>query len=157
MKKILIALDYSPTAAQVASWGQELTKALQADATLLHVVVESANYSANIYDPIMGFVGFPYLDHEADRPPDTSTQEALSYLEKTRQHLKNQTMKTLVARGNVSDIILETAEEIDADIIVIGTNSRHGLEEFLLGSTAHKLIQHAHIPLFIIPKPHEHS
>jgi nucleotide-binding universal stress UspA family protein len=154
-KKILIALDYSPLAGHVAAWGQELSNALQAETTLLHVVVESANYSASIYDPIMGFVGFPYLDHEPERPPDTSTQEALAYLEKTRQHLKNHTMKTLVAKGNVSELILDTAQEMQADIIVIGTSSRRGLEEFLLGSTAHKLIQTAHTPLFIIPNHHE--
>ncbi len=57
MKKILIAIDYAPSAQKVAEMGYEIGKALQAKMTLLHVI-EDTNYYASVYDPIMGFGGF---------------------------------------------------------------------------------------------------
>ena len=53
--------------------------------------------------------------------------------------------------GDYAENILKTAKEIKADIIVMGTHSRKGLDKVLLGSIAEKVLHHANIPLFIIP------
>ena len=58
MKKVLIALDYNPTAQKVAEAGFSLAKAMNAEVTLLHVISELVYYSSTEYDPIMGFTGF---------------------------------------------------------------------------------------------------
>ena len=58
MKKILIALDYDPTAQKVAETGHKLAKAMKAQTYLLHVVSDSTYYSSPNYSPIMGFEGF---------------------------------------------------------------------------------------------------
>ena len=38
-----------------------------------------------------------------------------------------------------------------ADIIVVGTHSRKGLDKVLVGSVAEKVLHHTTVPLFIIP------
>ena len=155
MKKILIALDYSPLAQQVAEQGHALALALGAKASILHVIDDAYNYSATVYDPIMGFAGFSQRDYDTTIQIDTIEEEAMVYLHKTKLYLKDTTLETLLIKGSIADTIMETAKNISADCIVMGTNSRSGIAEFFLGSTAHTLIQRSHIPLFIIPSHHE--
>ena len=62
MKKILIALDYDPTAQKVAETGHKLAKAMNARTILLHVISDATYYSSLNYSPIMGFGGFSNAD-----------------------------------------------------------------------------------------------
>eukprot|EP01045_Picozoa_sp_COSAG04_P042438 COSAG04_NODE_13406_length_607_cov_1.429134_2_plen_60_part_01 len=57
MKKVLIALDYNPSAQLIAEKGYQLAKAMQADVCLIHVVADAGYYSVD-YSPIMGCGGF---------------------------------------------------------------------------------------------------
>ena len=61
MKKILIALDYSPSAQQVAEAGSELAKSMNAQVILLHVIYDPTYYSSINYSPIMGFEGLSLI------------------------------------------------------------------------------------------------
>ena len=62
MKKILIALDYDPSAQKIAEAGFLLAKSMNAEATLLHIIADPVYYSSTIYDPIMGFGGYSAID-----------------------------------------------------------------------------------------------
>ena len=55
--------------------------------------------------------------------------------------------------GQPSRSILQTAVDINADIIVVGTHRRAGLKKLMLGSIAEQVLQHAHCPVLIaLPK-----
>jgi nucleotide-binding universal stress UspA family protein len=56
MKKILIAIDYTPSAEKVAETGYALAKALKAEVAIVHVITEPAFYAMD-YSPIMGYTG----------------------------------------------------------------------------------------------------
>jgi len=58
IKKVLIALDYNPTAQKVAEAGFSVAKTMNAEVILLHVVSEPVYYSSEEYSPIMGSNGF---------------------------------------------------------------------------------------------------
>lgn len=151
MKKILVALDYNPSAQKVAEMGNELAKAMNAQMTLLHVVSDITYYSSLNYSPIMGFEGF-----NSPGMLDTDTiavikKAAQDYLDKSKSHLGDPTIETAVRNGEFGQTILDTAEEINADIIVIGTHSKRGLEKILMGSVAESVFHHSTIPVFIIP------
>jgi nucleotide-binding universal stress UspA family protein len=49
--------------------------------------------------------------------------------------------------------IVQLASDLGADLIVIGTHSRKGLERFLLGSVAEGTVRNAHCPVLVIPSP----
>jgi nucleotide-binding universal stress UspA family protein len=61
----------------------------------------------------------------------------------------------LVAKGNVVDTILETADAKDCDIIVMGQHTRSTLEETFLGSTTRRLLRRSRIPVLLVPLPEE--
>ena len=85
MKKVLIALDYNPSAQAVAETGFTLAKAMQAEVILLHVMADPAYYAAYEYSPIMGF-NSNFIGPET-LPPD-ATEElrkgAMDFLNKSK-------------------------------------------------------------------------
>jgi nucleotide-binding universal stress UspA family protein len=151
MKKILIALDYDPTAQKVAEAGFALAKAMVAEVVLLHVITDPVYYSSSAYSPIMGFGGYMGLDTMEPGVVDELKNASFDFLGKSKAHLGDETIQTQVREGNVSDTILEAAKELQADIIVMGSHSRKWLEAIVMGSETEKVLHHTSTPLFIIP------
>ncbi len=155
MKKILIAIDYNPTAQKVAEIGYSLGKSMKAEITLLHVINEPNYYSAfeygPKYGPIMGFTGYINPNMFKIAEPKELEQDSLDFLSKTKEYLKDENIKTTVTQGNTADGIIRTATEISADLIVIGSHSRRWLEKILMGSVTEEVLRQSTIPLYIVP------
>lgn len=152
MKKILIALDYDPTAQKVAEVGYQLGKAMNAEIILLHVITYPAYYTSSVYNPIMGFGGYiNYAFMEEQGLIDETKKATYDYLEKTKKHLNDDNIKLMTKEGTIDEAIIYAAKEIDANIIVLGSHSRRWLESILIGSVAEKVLHHSSIPIFIIP------
>ncbi|MBK7027828.1 MAG: universal stress protein [Bacteroidales bacterium] len=149
--KILIALDYFPTAQKVAEMGHELAKEMNAQIFLVHVISDIVYYSTVEYSPIMGFSGFLNLDPDETNGIKGMKKAGLDYLEKTKLHLADWTIKTIIKEGEVAPSILETAKDIHADIIVVGSHSRNWVKHILMGSVTEAVLHHTAIPLIIIP------
>ena len=56
-----------------------------------------------------------------------------------------------VEEGTPDRVILKVAKEIGADLIVMGTRTHSSVGQFLLGSTANRIMHHTEIPVLIIP------
>jgi len=151
MKKVLIALDNNAGAQKVAATGYELSKALHAHTILMHVASDIAYYSSLNYSPITGFDAFSNLDVEQTNAIDELKRTAQDYLDNAKISLGDETIETVLEEGDYAENILQTAKKMKADIIVVGTHSRKGIDKLLLGSVAEKVLQNTTIPLFIIP------
>ncbi len=51
--------------------------------------------------------------------------------------------------------IAQLGSDLGADLIVVGTHNRKGLERFLLGSVAEGTVRYARCPVLVIPSPEE--
>jgi nucleotide-binding universal stress UspA family protein len=151
MKKILIALDYNPTAQKVAEDGYALAKAMNASVILLHVISDAVYYSSTEYSPIMGFNGYMDVSPVQLETVDGLIKASYHFLDKSKQHLGDKTIQTLVKEGDFAEAIIETGRDLHADIIVIGSHSRKWLENIVMGSVTEKVLRHTSIPLYIIP------
>ena len=58
-----------------------------------------------------------------------------------------------VRRGRPDEIILEYAEEVDADLILVGQRGKRSLPHAILGSTADRVTRLSTIPVTIVPEP----
>jgi nucleotide-binding universal stress UspA family protein len=56
-------------------------------------------------------------------------------------------------RGSLADTILDVAEEIDADAIVLGTRGLSGMKSLFLGSVSHAVLQNSDRPVIVVPSP----
>ena len=151
MKKVLIALDYDPSAEQIAKTGHELAKATNAQTVLIHVIADALYYSSLDYSPVMGYTGFssPDMVPLVDIPGLKAA--SMDFLEQTKQHLNDDSIEVMVGDGDCADAILQAASDTGADIIVLGSHSRRGLDKILMGSISEKVLNHTTIPLLMIP------
>jgi nucleotide-binding universal stress UspA family protein len=151
MKKILIALDYNPTAQKVAEVGFLLAKTMGAEIVLMHVMTDPVYYSSAEYTPIVGYTG--YMDVGPLQLDNVNGRKKASqdFLNKSKLHLGDKTIQTLVKEGDFADSILKAAKEVHADVIVMGSHSHKWLENIVMGSVTEKVLHHTTIPLFIIP------
>jgi nucleotide-binding universal stress UspA family protein len=153
INKILIALDYNPTAQKVAEVGFSLAKAMGTEIILLHVIADETYYSALEYSQVEGFNN--YMDF-GSLQQDSMQKTAEHFLEKIKTHLGDKSIKTIAKEGDFAESILKTAKDLHADLIVMGSHSQRWLENIIMGSVTEKVLRHTTIPLFIIPtKKHQ--
>ncbi|GGL65755.1 universal stress protein [Halocalculus aciditolerans] len=84
------------------------------------------------------------LEHEGEH--------ALAELERAAE-TEGVDVTTTVREGTPSVQIVEHADDVDADVVVMGTHGRKGVSRALLGSTAEKVIRNADTPVMTIRKP----
>lgn len=60
-------------------------------------------------------------------------------------------LKTMIREGKPWKEIVKAADEIDADVIVMGIRSHSAVEQFLLSSTAHKVMNNSQRPVLVVP------
>jgi len=151
IEKVLIALDYDPTAQKVAETGFALAKTMGAEVILLHIIADATYYSALEYSPVFGPLSFS--DHDSSHLLDADGLKNATnhFLNKVKHHLGDETIQTLVKEGDFGESIVKTATDVHADIIVMGSHSRRWLDEILMGSVTEKVLHLTSIPLFIIP------
>ena len=149
--KVLIALDYDPTAKRIADAGYKMARAMKAEVLLLHVISDPVYYASVEYSPIMGLTDSLGVDPLKFDGINRLKEVSLHFLDGIKKHLADKTITTVVVEGDFAEAILNTAKEQHAGIIVLGSHSHKWLENIIMGSVAEKVLRHTTIPLFIVP------
>jgi nucleotide-binding universal stress UspA family protein len=141
MKKILIATDGSSSALQAVELGLELAEEHQAEPIFVHVAP-----AADVL-PVAGFamagpVSVPHELADADR---SSLDEAYGLADE--QGIE---ARTKLLSGDAAKQILAYADEIDADLIVVGSRGLGAIGSALLGSVSRKVLHDAKRPVLIV-------
>ena len=150
-QKVLITLDYDPSAQKVAETGFAFAKNMDAQVILLHVIADPEYYVSAENVIVMGFSGFNEPYSKPIKGVKDILESSHQFLEKTKKHLGDETIQVLVKEGDFAETILKTAKEVHANVIVMGSHGKKWLEKILMGSVTEKVLRHTRIPLFIIP------
>lgn len=89
------------------------------------------------------------LEPVAD-PDDTERARSLLAEARDRLALRQVPVATRDAVGEPAGKIVETADELGADLIVVGTRNGNPLERLVLGSTSTKVLHHAHCDVLVV-------
>ena len=130
-KHLLVAVDVSPENGAVIDKALEIARHTHARLTLIHVV----EYTGTLY---AGDIPLPE-DLDLDRQLADQAREKLARLVSERG-LGD--VRQVVEIGIPKREIVRVAEELGADLIVLGSHGRHGLQ-LLLGSTANGVLHQA--------------
>ncbi len=141
MKKILIALDFHPSAPKIIEAGLLLAQSMGANVILLHVKIGIVNYSL-IYKKL----GSMKLDSVADLE-----LAAHKFLEKAEHNTDHTIIQTIVKEGDFAEFVINTAKEMSVDMIVMGSNSTQWLEEMIMGRITNENLQQTSIPILVVP------
>lgn len=137
---ILIPVDGSEFSENAAKQGIELAKQLSASVTLLYVIdipVMVSNAAGEMVNPET----FTIYTEQAHTAVDLIA-EKFPYSKITK----------IIEEGVPNETILKIAHSIKADMIVMGTHGRKGLNHLIMGSVAEYVVRHASIPVMVVPK-----
>jgi universal stress protein A len=138
--QILVPIDFSDTAGKALDYAAALAARL--DATL-HLVNAIGLPAAGVPE-----IGLAYTASMIEQMT-SENQKALDALA-TATRAKAKVAPALVRMGDARDVILQVAEEVGANLIVMGTHGRRGLSRALLGSVAETVVRHAPIPVLTV-------
>jgi nucleotide-binding universal stress UspA family protein len=141
--RIVVGTDGSETAGEAVRQAAELAKISKSELNLV-----------SAYEP----VSQSQLREEArDVPGDASNvvnprEEVNVTLEKAAGTAKKQKVdvRQHPREGDPADAILDVAEEINADLIIVGNKGMTGAKRFLLGSVPNKVSHHAPCSVMIV-------
>lgn len=141
-QKILVAVDDSEISANVIQQAAQLAKALNSQITLVQVMT---------LDP---YLADAYLrmgqSNELIERVRSYVQENLTKAQKQFEEL-GQTVATQVVEGfSVHEEIIKAAQNLEVDLIIMGSHGRTGFKKFILGSVAQKVLGESHIPVLIV-------
>ena len=135
-KKILLCTDFSEPAEKAAKRAAMLKGCCDAELVLIHII----NYVPPVY---MGVELPPiYADN------DVMEESARNHLSQWAEEQGLGDCQQIVASGQVKKTIVDTADEIGADLVVLGAHSETGLSR-LFGSVAHAVAQSAHCDVLV--------
>ena len=141
-KHILVPVDGSPVAHHAVDKARAIACAFRSSVTLIYVI-----------DPY-AFTGMGAdFSHGQSEYLRAATVEANEAIGAARQIFEAQGMfvKGSVVEGHsVYQAILEAAETLDADLVVMGSHGRRNLEKLVLGSVTAQVLSHAHLPVLVV-------
>ncbi len=146
MQKILVPTDFSDNAMKAAMYAAEIAKKSGATVFLLHVIEPVAD---TIREPFT----FPekYMD-EVVAERMKLLDSTLGAIASTYPEIK---METELSKGTVINSILDFADGLQIDLIVMGTKGATGLKEIFMGSVATGTIGRTKLPVLAIPDEYE--
>jgi len=140
IKKILCALDLSPHSAMVAEYAVTMAKAFDAQIVAVYAAPALTQY-----------VGF----HVPPSSIENIVSEIVAGAEKTMQSFVASNFQGVKAVGKVvngyaAEEILHMVATENADMIIMGTHGRKGIDRILFGSVAEKIVKSSPIPVLTI-------
>jgi len=141
IRVILFATDFSESSDFSIKHALLFAKTFKAKLYVLHVVNEPVDLSG-FYVP---HISFEKLEEEI-------AEGARKMMDKfCASHLRDfDNYETLVISGTPYTAILDKASDFKADLIILGTHGRTGLDHVLFGSTAEKVVRKSKIPVLTV-------
>lgn len=132
---ILVPIDFSPTGSAALEAAAAFARSSGGKLLIVHVV-EHQGLSENLVFSLV--------------QPHLSTKELDEQLRTVIPADKSVAYEHRLLRGAPIDRILDLAESEHADLIVIGTHGRRGLDRMLMGSVAEAIVRRAKCPVLTV-------
>ena len=159
MKQLLAAVDFSKNTDAVLQQAAALAEALDAKLWILHVTSDETQAMAYESTQFSG-----YASEFVNIPGDVQLARDLSAEEFRREHAQlleissalrgnGVNAQAMLLKGEAAKLILEKAEGLQVDIIVLGSHGHGLLHKALLGSVSEAIIRHARCNVMVVPAP----
>lgn len=142
IKKILFPTDFSETSEYAMKYAIEFAQSFDAELEIVHILFDESQ----LVSSYMLHGSFRNLSYDLE----AGAKEQLKDFLNKYPELSEINFTTKLLKGSPFLEIIEEARSTKADIIVIGTHGRSGIEHMLFGSTAENVIRKAPCPVFTV-------
>jgi nucleotide-binding universal stress UspA family protein len=150
IQNILVPIDFSEMSIQAIKAAKRMARGSAATIHLAHVrQFDYAGFSA----PAPPLVPCSLITYEQER--EKRVLKELNAL--AREHGVSSATCHVLSGGPAFDEICRFAQQVPADLIVMPTHGRTGLKHVFLGSTAERIVQHSHCPVFVVREKNRRS
>lgn len=136
-KTILVPTDFSRPSQAAIRWAKFMAQQAPGNIHLVHV----HDFESTIPAEVALELSFP-------AEVEKSLRRDL-YLLAAKHELPNPKSNCHIRSGRAFDQVVQLAEEIQADLIVLSTHGYKGLQHVLLGSTAERIVRHSSRPVLV--------
>jgi nucleotide-binding universal stress UspA family protein len=141
IQRILVPMDFSDYAQHALAYAKELAALYEAELQLLHVVQE-------VMHPAFYVTGRTSIFEFTPEVEKTSVENMRSML--GRVGGPNVSAEIYLKEGHPAQQIAQFAQEYRSDLIVIATHGVTGVQHFLVGSVAEKVVRTSPVPVFVV-------
>lgn len=151
ISKIIIGIDDSKYAQHAAAYGFGIARKYNAEVGLVNII-EPFVPPLDTSDSILGMpVSTPSAIDEVELLNVQHTRSKNVIDQAVKDFGEGLTVTNFSEYGATADGILQCSKEFNADLIVIGTHKRSGLDRLLMGDIAEGVVRHAHVPVLVVP------
>ncbi len=156
IKKILIGIDDSKFAEHAAEYGFDIARKFNAAVGLVNIVEPAMlPQMSSSADPILG-MPMQGTGIEEMELIDIQKNQSESIVDKfIKKFAKDLQVTHFTEFGSTADGIISCSKEFGADLIVIGTHNRSGIDRLLMGSVAEHVVRHSEVPVLVVPSKSE--
>lgn len=147
-KRILVAIDGSANAANALEHAAALASGLSASLRLIHVV----DMGLMPYGPEIG-LDIDALLEARYAAAEKVLADARDSVQAPGVVVETKLVDTALPTIHVATTIAEAAASWPADLVVLGTHGRRGVERWLLGSVAEGVARRSTVPVLLVPMP----
>lgn len=141
-RKILVPLDGSELAEKALTHAEEVARGSQARLTLIRCPLEA--------DPVALQAALTKGPCHHEEVREMSRKQAHEYLDAVAARLPDLVDEVKTPYGNPAENILDAAAHGKFDLIVISSHGRSGVNRFVFGSVADKVVRHAPCPVLVV-------
>ncbi len=149
-QRILVPVDGGPPAFHALDHAIAIAREQGARLMLVSVLDEGV---ADYRGAEVGWVGSERLHEELAAQARAALERAGERVRSADPGLAAETEILEAPKGEIWKRILEFAGEWGADLLVVGTHGRQGLDRVLLGSVSEALVRHGRLPVLVVPAP----
>jgi nucleotide-binding universal stress UspA family protein len=150
VNKILIAVDDSKYAEHAAEIGFDMAQLFGADVGLVSIIAPLILPESST-DVITGLPMESVNIDEAEliKIQADSAENVIQQI--TKKFAGDRNVSRFTEYGSTADGILKCSAEFNADMIVVGTHNRTGLNRLIMGSVSEHVVRYSHVPVLVVP------
>ena len=161
IKNILYASDLSKNSAYAFRYAVNSAQKHKADIYILHVVETMPAATEGLISQYIGEDKLKKMRRETEENMVEKIRERLRQFAERELKRDPKTLKRVVsievAHGDPAAEILQKADEMDADVVIMGTHGKGVIRHAFLGSVSERVLSRIRKPVFIIPLPEEET
>jgi nucleotide-binding universal stress UspA family protein len=141
LTRLVLALDGSPSSSEAVAWAVNMAKGMDAEVVAVFALELPRWY-----------VDYPGYESRQP-PPEYAARVKTEFQEIWCKPLRDAGLqyRTVIKEGRPASVLLEVADELQADVIVMGRRGLGRVKEVVLGSVSHEVALHSQRPVLLVP------